>query len=88
MAEGSEANRLAGRVRRYARVGTAVGGIAARFAGQRLGWEGDRAKNAAELALAEFNQPNIQLLVKDDGGTPQGAQAAAQQALAEGTEII
>lgn len=45
-------------------------------------------KNAAELALAEFKQPNIQLLVKDDGGTPQGAQAAAQQALAEGAELI
>ena len=45
-------------------------------------------KNAAELALAEFKEPNIQLLVKDDAGTPQGAQAAAQQALAEGAEII
>jgi ABC-type branched-subunit amino acid transport system substrate-binding protein len=45
-------------------------------------------KNAAELALAEFKDPNIQLLVKDDGGTPQGAQAAAQQAIAEGAEII
>src|SRR6185437_15141409 len=31
-------------------------------------------KNAAEMALAEFKSPNIQLLVKDDGGTPQGAQ--------------
>lgn len=45
-------------------------------------------KNAAEMALAEFKQPNIQLLVKDDGGTPQGAQASAQQAIAEGAEII
>lgn len=45
-------------------------------------------KNAAELALAEFKQPNVQLLVKDDGGSPQGAQAAAQQAIAEGAEII
>ncbi len=45
-------------------------------------------KNAADMALAEFKNPNIQLLVKDDGGTPQGAQAAAQQALAEGAEII
>jgi len=45
-------------------------------------------KNAAELALAEFKQPNIQLLVKDDGGTPQGAQAGAEQAIAEGAEII
>lgn len=45
-------------------------------------------KNAAEMALAEFKQPNVQLLVKDDGGTPQGAQAAAQQVIAEGAEII
>jgi branched-chain amino acid transport system substrate-binding protein len=45
-------------------------------------------KNAAEMALAEFNAPNIQLLVKDDAGTAQGAQAAAQQALDEGAEII
>jgi len=45
-------------------------------------------KDAADMALAEFKQPNIQLLVKDDGGTPQGAQAAAQQAVAEGAEII
>ena len=45
-------------------------------------------KNAAELAITEFNSPNIQLLVKDDGGTPLGAQQAAQQALDEGAEII
>jgi ABC-type branched-subunit amino acid transport system substrate-binding protein len=45
-------------------------------------------KNAAEMALAEFKNPNIQLLVKDDAGTPQGAQAAAEQALGEGAEII
>jgi ABC-type branched-subunit amino acid transport system substrate-binding protein len=45
-------------------------------------------KNAAEMALTEFKNPNIQLLVKDDGGTPQGAQAGAQQAIAEGAEII
>jgi ABC-type branched-subunit amino acid transport system substrate-binding protein len=45
-------------------------------------------RNAAEMALAEFNNPDIQLLVKDDGGTAGGAQQAAQQALAEGAEII
>jgi ABC-type branched-subunit amino acid transport system substrate-binding protein len=45
-------------------------------------------KNAAEMALAEFKEPNIQLLVKDDGGTAQGAQAAAQQALDESAEMI
>ncbi len=45
-------------------------------------------KNAAEMALAEFQNPNIQLLIKDDGGNPQGAQQGAQQALDEGAEII
>jgi branched-chain amino acid transport system substrate-binding protein len=45
-------------------------------------------RNAAEMALAEFNNPDIQLLVKDDGGTGVGAQQAAQQALAEGAEIV
>ena len=33
-------------------------------------------KNAAEMALAEFQNPNIQLLIKDDAGSPQGAQQA------------
>src|SRR5688572_25668482 len=45
-------------------------------------------RNAAEMALAEFNNPDIQLLVKDDGGTSGGAQLATEQALAEGAEII
>src|SRR5215467_11639748 len=45
-------------------------------------------KNAAEMALAEFQNPNIQLLIKDDGGNPQGAQQVTQQALGEGAEII
>jgi ABC-type branched-subunit amino acid transport system substrate-binding protein len=45
-------------------------------------------KNAAEMALAEFKASNVQLLVKDDGGSPQGAQSAAQQAISEGAEII
>ena len=45
-------------------------------------------KNAAEMALAEFQNPNVQLLIKDDAGNPQGAQSATQQALDEGAEII
>jgi ABC-type branched-subunit amino acid transport system substrate-binding protein len=45
-------------------------------------------RNAAEMALAEFNNPDIQLLVKDDGGSGLGATQAAEQALAEGAEII
>jgi branched-chain amino acid transport system substrate-binding protein len=52
------------------------------------GAAGQSMKNAAEMALAEFNAPNIQLLVKDDGGSAGGAQAAAQQALGEGAEIL
>src|SRR5689334_20914633 len=45
-------------------------------------------KNAAEMALAEFQNPNIQILIKDDGGSPSGAQAGGQQAVDEGAEII
>src|SRR3954447_24946715 len=45
-------------------------------------------KNAAEMALSEFQNPNVQLLIKDDGGSPQGASQGAQQALSEGAEII
>ena len=45
-------------------------------------------KNAAEMALAEFKVSNVQLLVKDDGGSSQGAQSAAQQAISEGAEVI
>jgi ABC-type branched-subunit amino acid transport system substrate-binding protein len=45
-------------------------------------------KNAAEMAIAEFKDPNVQLLVKDTGGTQQGTQAVTQQALDEGAQII
>jgi ABC-type branched-subunit amino acid transport system substrate-binding protein len=45
-------------------------------------------KNAAEMAFAEFRNPNIQLLFKDDAGSPLGAVTVAEQALQEGAEII
>jgi ABC-type branched-subunit amino acid transport system substrate-binding protein len=45
-------------------------------------------RNAGEMALAEYNNPELQLLLKDDGGSAAGAQQAAQQALDEGAEII
>ena len=49
----SEEDNIAGRVRRYARVGAAVGGFAARLAGERyLGVKTDRKRQAAELAAA------------------------------------
>ena len=52
------------------------------------GIAGVAMRNAAEMALAEFNNPNIQLLVKDDGGTAEAARQSAQQALDEGAQII
>lgn len=53
------------------------------------GVAGQAMRNAAEMALAEFNSPSsIQILVKDDGGTGEAAQQSAQQALDEGAEII
>jgi hypothetical protein len=48
-----EKNRLSARARRYARVGTNVGGVAARIAGQRmLGRPADRTGNAIALTAA------------------------------------
>ena len=49
----SEENSLGGRVKRYARVGGAVGGLAARLAGKRyLGIELDRDRHAQDLKAA------------------------------------
>lgn len=53
MTEDPEANRFTARAARYARVGTNVGGIAARLAAARfLGMGLDRAENAAALSAA------------------------------------
>jgi branched-chain amino acid transport system substrate-binding protein len=52
------------------------------------GVAGQAMRNAAEMAVAEFSNPNIQLLVKDDGGTAEAARISAQQALDGGAEII
>ncbi|MBL8668301.1 MAG: AarF/ABC1/UbiB kinase family protein [Rhodospirillales bacterium] len=49
----ADAASLGGRLRRYARVGTTMGGLAARFAGNRLlGIDIDRPEHAAELTAA------------------------------------
>lgn len=45
-------------------------------------------KQAGELALFELDNPLVQLIVKDDNGTPQGAVRAAEAAIGEGAEII
>ena len=57
-------------------------------AGGNAGVAGQAMRNAAEMALNEFNAPNIQLLVKDDGGNADTARLVAQQALDEGAEMI
>ena len=57
-------------------------------AGGNAGIAGQSMRNAAEMAIAEFNAPNIQLLVMDDGGTAEAARLAAQQELDQGAEII
>jgi ABC-type branched-subunit amino acid transport system substrate-binding protein len=45
-------------------------------------------KNASDLALREFQTASIQILVKDDRGTADGARAAATEALQQGAELI
>jgi ABC-type branched-subunit amino acid transport system substrate-binding protein len=45
-------------------------------------------KQAAEMALFELNDPSVQLITKDDGGTTAGGHAAADAAIKEGAEII
>jgi ABC-type branched-subunit amino acid transport system substrate-binding protein len=65
-----------------------VGLILPLSASGNAGAAGQAMRNAAEMALAEFKDPNIQLLPKDDGGTGQGAQVAVQQAIDEGAQII
>jgi ABC-type branched-subunit amino acid transport system substrate-binding protein len=65
-----------------------VGLILPLSSGGNAGLAGQSMRNAAELALAEFSSPNIQILVKDDAGSADAARTEAQQALDEGAEII
>jgi branched-chain amino acid transport system substrate-binding protein len=45
-------------------------------------------KQAGEMALFEHEGSNVQLIVKDDKGTPEGARLAAEDALRNGAELI
>jgi ABC-type branched-subunit amino acid transport system substrate-binding protein len=45
-------------------------------------------RNASDLAIREFQTPAVQVLVKDDRGTPEGARAAAGEAIRQGAELI
>jgi ABC-type branched-subunit amino acid transport system substrate-binding protein len=45
-------------------------------------------KQAGELALFDFDNPNVELVPKDTHGTPEGAKSAARDAVKEGAELI
>jgi branched-chain amino acid transport system substrate-binding protein len=45
-------------------------------------------KQAAELALSDFGNPNVTLIPKDTFGSPEGARLAAESALRDGAELI
>ena len=45
-------------------------------------------RNAADLAIRDFQTAGIQVLVKDDRGTVDGARAAASAAISQGAELI
>lgn len=45
-------------------------------------------KQAAELALFDFDNPRISLVPKDTRGTPEGARVAAESAVQDGAELI
>ncbi len=45
-------------------------------------------KQAAELALFERDNTSIQLIVKDDKGTPEGARIAAEESIKDGATLI
>jgi branched-chain amino acid transport system substrate-binding protein len=49
---------------------------------------GKSLKQAAELALFERDNPTVQLVVKDDRATPEGARAAAEEAINNGAKLI
>ncbi|MFM8606827.1 MAG: penicillin-binding protein activator [Hyphomicrobiales bacterium] len=44
--------------------------------------------NAADLAMADLPGASIELVVKDERGTPDGAREATKQAIAEGASVI
>lgn len=45
-------------------------------------------KQAGEMALFELDNPSVQIIVKDDKGSAEGARVAAEEAIRDGAEII
>ena len=54
----------------------------------RAGTAAQALKNAADLAMADLPGVSIELVVKDERGTPDGAREATKQAIAEGASVI
>ncbi len=54
----------------------------------QAGLVAESMKLAAELALKDVQANHVQLVVRDDKGTPEGAMSAATEVLADGAEII
>ncbi len=52
------------------------------------GQAGPSFRNAADLAVAALGGSDINVVIKDTLGTPEGASAATSQALAEGAQMI
>ncbi len=92
MANDDEQNRFSARAARYVRVGTNVGAVAARVAGQRfLGIEHDRSKSAADLAaaLGGLKGPMMKVaqLLSTIPEACAGAVATAKQRAADGAGV-
>jgi ABC-type branched-subunit amino acid transport system substrate-binding protein len=68
--------------------GVPIGVIVPLGAGGQGAVVGAALRNAAEMALAEFQGANVRLIIKDDKGTPDGARTAAQELVAEGAEVV
>jgi ABC-type branched-subunit amino acid transport system substrate-binding protein len=54
----------------------------------QTGLVGDAMRKAAELTIVDLNAPSLQLVVRDDKGTPEGAAAVAQEFQAQGVELV
>ncbi|MEM7566952.1 MAG: penicillin-binding protein activator [Pseudomonadota bacterium] len=52
------------------------------------GQVGTGLRNAAALAMRDPGTSGLQLVVKDSGGTPEGASTAAAEAISEGAQLI
>lgn len=71
-----------------ATAGLKIGLILPLGAGPQIAAIAKSMQQAAELAIFERSNAGLQLVVKDDKGTPEGAKAAAEELLKSGVELI